>query len=114
MQPPPTVTFRGSHRNEPLEAYALDHLSKLSRYSPSIVAARVVVDRGDRHHRDGNHYRVRIDLTVPGEEIVVTRDRAHGSAHVALRAAFASVRRRLQDYERRRRGQVKARATRVA
>jgi ribosome-associated translation inhibitor RaiA len=114
METTRTIAFRRTRHNEPLEAYALEHLEKLHKFSKSIVGARVIVDRGDRHHRDGNHYRVRIDLTVPGEEIVIANNRSHPSAHVALRAAFASARRRVQDFDRRRRGQVKAHTRRVA
>ena len=136
MDSTPTITFRGTRHAEPLEMFALQHLEKLQKFSPSIVGAHVVIERGHHHHRGGNHYHVRIRLTVPGEEILVAHDaspraavrgragrsprkadepdRLRRSAHVALRAAFASARRRLQDYERRRRGQVKAHRTEVA
>jgi hypothetical protein len=72
---------------------------------------------------------VRIDLTVPGAEIIVgheaalrytaragatdrvrkddERERAHRNAHVAVREAFEAARRRLQDYVRVHRGEVK-------
>jgi cold shock CspA family protein len=75
---------------------------------------------------------VRIDLTVPGEEIVVAHDASlHAGAkdveaekatkadepdperkhaRVAIREAFEIVRRRLQDFARRQRGDVKTAA----
>jgi hypothetical protein len=134
METIPTVTFRGARHTDSLEAYALKHLEKLQKYGPSIVGAHVIIERADRHHRDGNRWHVRINLRVPGEEIVVAHDatagaiakgrsrqrlrkgdeveRSHRSAHVAVRSAFASARRRLQDYERRRRGDVKTHAIR--
>jgi hypothetical protein len=93
------------------------------------MAARILVEPAQRHHRDGNRYHVRIDLTVPGEDIVVSHeaslrpaarrlpaqktrkqdepDRSRRYLIVATREAFALARRRLQDYIRRRRGSVK-------
>jgi cold shock CspA family protein len=50
---------------------------------------------------------VRIDLKVPGGEIVVNHDH-HQDVYVALRDAFAAARRRLEDVLRRTRGEVKA------
>jgi hypothetical protein len=129
METAPTVNIRGTRNTGPLEAYTLEHLEKLQRYSASVTGARVLVEPADRRHRDGSRYHVRIDLTVPGEEIVITHDasprsgarqraaralrksdeleRTHRRASVAIREAFEHARRRLQDYERRRRGQVK-------
>ena len=48
---------------------------------------------------------VRIDLTVPGEEIVIGREPGHDHAHedvyVAIRDAFDAAKRQLQDHARR-------------
>ena len=128
MKTVPTLMLRGTRHTEPLEACALDQLEKLQRCCASIIGARVLVERPERHHRTGR-YRVRIQLTVPGEEIVVAhdasprasalarrgrstrkrddRERTHTHGVVAIRDAFAHARRQLQDYERRRRGQAK-------
>ena len=62
-------------------------------------------------HRQGTIYHVRVDLTVPGGEVVVNRepgeDHAHEDLHVAIRDAFDAARRRLQDRMRRLDGQTK-------
>jgi cold shock CspA family protein len=54
---------------------------------------------------------VRIDLTVPGTELVVSRDNglnhAHEDAYVAVRDAFKAARRKLDSHTRRQRQQVK-------
>jgi hypothetical protein len=60
---------------------------------------------------------VRVDLTVPGGELAVTRGpsplhQAHEDPLVAIRDAFDAARRELMDYARRQRGQVKAHAAR--
>jgi cold shock CspA family protein len=54
---------------------------------------------------------VRIDLTVPGTELVVSREsglnHAHEDAYVAIRDAFKAARRKLDNYTRRQRQEVK-------
>jgi hypothetical protein len=134
MQLTPTITFRDVERTEALEADITTRLHKLEKYCPSIVGCRVLVEPVQRHHDAGNRYHVRIDLTVPGEEIVISHEAGlHGTrkqietervsksgemapvrkhVHVAIREAFDAARRRLQDYVRRRRGMVKTSATR--
>lgn len=130
MQLEPMITFRGIGPSEALETDIRQRIHKLETYYHGIMACRVLVELAQRHHETGNRYHVRIDLTVPGEEIVVAheaslRARAQGAAlerarkadesgperkhaHVAVRRAFDIARRRLQDYARRQRGAVKA------
>lgn len=129
MQLIPTITFRGIDRSAALESAIEARIGRLETYCPSIMGCRVLVEFVQRHHRTGNRFHVRIDLTVPGEEIVVaheanlratarnvrTEKTTKGSepdperkhAYVAVREAFDIARRRLQDYVRRRRGLVK-------
>ena len=133
MQLTPTITFRGITRSEALEADIRERLEQLETYYDSIMNCRVLVEFLQRHHRSGNHYHVRIDLTVPGDEIVVTHEASQCAAaqdvdaekvtrteeadperkhaHVAVREAFYIARRQLQDYARRQRGSVKMSAT---
>jgi hypothetical protein len=51
-------------------------------------------------------YNVHVDIRVPGEEIVIKRQ-AHPELHTAIQEAFDAAGRRLQDYARRIRGDVK-------
>lgn len=125
----PTITFRGIEPSSALEAEIRARIHRLERYYRSITGCRVLVELVQRHHEFGNRYHVRIDLTVPGEEIVVAHeaslhataqdvemprttkedepDPARKHASVAVREAFDIARRRLQDYGRRQRGVVK-------
>jgi ribosome-associated translation inhibitor RaiA len=72
------------------------------------------VEKPHRHHQKGTLYHVRINLTVPGKEIVVQRDPAehqeHGDIHAAIRDAFDAAKRQLEDYARERRREVKQHA----
>ena len=130
MQLTPTITFRGIEPSATLEAEIRIRIGKLEKYYRPITGCRVLVELAEHHHEIGNRYHVRIDLTVPGEEIVVAREASlHATdqdihlakatkqaeanperkhAFVAVREAFDIARRRLQDYGRRQRGTVKA------
>jgi hypothetical protein len=45
---------------------------------------------------------------VPDEEIAIDLQPSEDDVYVAIREAFDAARRKLEDYERRRRGEVKA------
>lgn len=111
---PPQITLHGIGPSPALERALRRKLAWLRRYYPRIVGCRVTVEAPHRHRRKGRLYSVRVDVTVPGGELVVARspslDQAHEDLLVAVRDAFDAARRELMDYARRRRGQVKARA----
>jgi cold shock CspA family protein/ribosome-associated translation inhibitor RaiA len=98
--------------SEAIDAIVREKATKLESFSSHITSCRVLVEPASRHRRRGNSYEVRIDLTVPGEEIAVTRKPGQHAGYediqVALRDAFDAARRQLEDYVRRRRGAVKA------
>jgi ribosome-associated translation inhibitor RaiA len=70
------------------------------------MSCRVVLELAGRHQHQGKEFVARIDLKVPGSEIVVTHQHAEDPL-VALRDAFDALRRRLEDYARTQRGDVK-------
>jgi cold shock CspA family protein len=112
MQIPMTVAFEGLEESDAVQKEARDRAADLERFSDRITPCRVVIARPHHHGRQGGVYCVRIDLTVPGEEIVVNRehrfDERHEDVFVAMRDAFHAARRQLEDHVRRVRGQVKA------
>lgn len=111
MQLPLQVTFRNMEHSDPIETLVRQKATRLDRFAAHVMGCRVVVEPAGKHHQQGNLYRVCIDLTVPGEEIAVTRapdeHTEHRDVQVALRDAFDAARRQLEDYLRRRRGYVK-------
>jgi len=117
MQTQPQVSFDDLPVDDAVRDAALDHVAALERFSDRITGCHVVVAQPHRHHREGRLYSIRVDLIVPGGEIVVNRDHhldhAHEDVFVALRDAFAAARRRLEDHARRMRGAEKIHATRA-
>jgi cold shock CspA family protein/ribosome-associated translation inhibitor RaiA len=112
MQLPLQISFRHMEHSEPIAAIVREKAAHLDTFADHIMSCRVVVEPAGKHHEHGNLYEVRIDITAPGEEIAVTREPSEHTAYrdiqVALRDAFDSARRQLEDYVRRRRGLVKA------
>jgi cold shock CspA family protein len=87
----------------------------LERFHSRITSCRVAVTNPDSRHASGGLFDVHIVLQMPGRpDVVVSRragDRPEGEhLNVALRKAFATVRRQLQDSVRRLRGDIKAHA----
>ena len=102
----PQIRFLGMDRSEALEAAIRGRIARLERHAAGIVGCRVAVELDHRHPRQGRAVRVRVDLTLPGRELVVDRV-ADEDAYVALRDAFDDMGRRLEEVMRQRRGEVK-------
>ena len=124
MQLTPAITFRDVRRTKRLETDILTRLHGLERFYSRITGAQVLIEPAQRRHDAGNRYHVRIELTVPGAEVVVSHEGGLHAAtqdvharrlvkaaesdpqrkhvRVAIREAFDVARRRLQDYSRRR------------
>jgi len=115
MKLPIQVVFRNMEPSAAIEAAVRERADKLDRFYEHIMSCRVVIELHHRHHHQGNIYHVRVDVKVPEAEIVASREpaehHAHEDVYVAIRDAFNAVRRRLEDYIRRRRGVVKAHET---
>jgi ribosomal subunit interface protein len=108
---PLQITFRHMDSSPALEARIRELVSRLDRFSEHIMRCHVIVEPLAGHKRQGALYDFRIDITLPDEEIAIRHahpaDHAHEDPYVALRDAFRAARRQLQDYERKRRGDVK-------
>ena len=80
--------------------------ARLEDIQPKITRCHVVVDEVDRHKNKGNLFEVRVDIHVPGREIVATNQRDE-DAYVAIGAAFDVVLRQLEEQLQIQRGEVK-------
>jgi ribosomal subunit interface protein len=106
MEPPLQISFHGIEHSDALYNTIRGKAEKLDRYYDRILSCRVVLELAGRHKHQGRQFTVRIDLKVPGGEIVVTHQHDE-DLQIALRDAFDAVRRRLEDYARTQRGDVK-------
>ena len=129
------ITFRNVTPSKSLEKQIREKAAKLESFCERITSCRVIVEAPHRHHHKGKAYQVRIDLTVPGREIVInhapkrlsaakltetrssendlienhepSKHGAHADVYVAIRDAFNAAGRKLQDHMRRQSGAIK-------
>ena len=112
MEIPLQITFLDIEPSEAVEAGIREKAGKLEQFYDHIMSCRVVVAAPHSHHHKGNLYQVRIDITVPDGELLVNhghhhQDHSHEDVYVAIRDAFNTMKRQLEDYARKRRGAVK-------
>ena len=126
---PVQITYRNMEDSTEAEQWVQGETAKLDKYYRRITSCRVLIEVPHARREWGRVYHVRIDLVVPGEELVVKHkptlgttarqvgrkrvskrleiENPHKDLHLAIRDAFKTARRRLQDYARRQRGNVK-------
>ncbi len=109
MKTPLQVTFQDIPSSDAVETRIREKADKLSRFYDRIMGCRVVVATPQRHKHQGKLHSVRIDLTVPGAELVANHSQ-HEDVYVAIRDAFTAITRQLEDYVRKQRGEVKKHA----
>jgi cold shock CspA family protein/ribosome-associated translation inhibitor RaiA len=129
MELPLQITFRNMDSSPAVEARIREEVEKLSEFYDRIIGCHVMVEIPHQHRQRGKRFHIRIDLTVPGGEIVVKHEPSlrdslqlterrkkeleiatpHKDIYVAIRDAFKAARRQLQDYARKQSGAVKRR-----
>ena len=73
METPLQITFRNMPRSNAIEENVREKAAKLESLYDGITSCRVIVEAPHRHHHKGKAYVVRIDLAVPGGELVINR-----------------------------------------
>lgn len=111
MQSPLSIHFHEMEPSPAVEAEVRKKVEKLQRYYSRITSCRVTITADHRRHNQGNTYLVRLDISLPGSDVVVTRDpgdrNAHTDVYVALRDAFRAAERQLKAAVKVRRRRVK-------
>ena len=103
----PEITLCDIPPSDAIQDLIQKNIDKLNEFDERIMHCHVVVKHAQNHKNNGKLYNVRLEITVPGEKIVSNHTRDE-DINVAIRDAFKAVRRQLQDYASRRRGDVKA------
>jgi ribosomal subunit interface protein len=114
MQVPLQITFRAVPPSPVVRERVEHHVAKLETFFDRITSCHVTLDAPHRHRSQGNHFSVRIDINVPGREVVVTRDPAERSVREdlfgAIDEAFADASRLIEEHARRARAFEPSRA----
>lgn len=126
MTRPLQVTFRNMAVAPVLEEEVRARAAWLETFYSEIVGCRVLIEFPHRHRSHGRPVHIRVELAVPGEDIVVNQESTrhvtlgdavahktltgqpdHKDVVVAIHDTFDVVRRRLEDFARRQRADVK-------
>ena len=114
MQLPLQVTFRNVEPSDSVRADIEAHAAKLHQFFDRIVSCRVAVEATTRRGQKGKLFNVRVDLGVPGREIVTNgkgfKSHTHEDVRMAVKNAFTVAGRTLEGYARKLRGDVKTSA----
>jgi ribosome-associated translation inhibitor RaiA len=109
MKLPLDLRFIGLTPSEAVKQAVHTRIDHLERICPDVMAWRITVEQEHKHQTQGRPFAVRVDLTLPGHEMAVSR--VHDEdVYVALRDAFDGARRKLEEVVRIRRGEVKRHA----
>ena len=102
----PQITYRHMDHSPALDERIRELTAKIENFHPKITHVHVIVDELDRNKRTGNLFNVRVDVHVPGSEIVATKQE-HEDPYVAMNDAFDVLTRQLEEHIRKLRGEVK-------
>lgn len=104
---PVQITIRDLPSSAVLDTHIRAKSAKLQQFYSNITSCRVVIEFAQKHKHNGKLFNVRIDVTVPGKEMVVTK-KSNEDVYIALRDAFNALTRQLDNYSHKRHGRVKA------
>jgi len=114
MDTPLELSFHNLQPSPAIETSIRRRVAKLEKIYNRLVGCRVSVESQHNQHRTGNVCTVHIEMMVPGETIVVSREPhhpkesfAHPRLHGSLRQAFHAAEARLKAFKAQQRGNVK-------
>lgn len=103
------ITTRDIPNSSALENAIRKRAQKLNHFYKRIMSCRVVIEAPQKHKHQGKIFNVRIDVTVPGKELVTTH-KTNEDLYVAVRDAFDAMTRQLEEHSKKRHGRVKTHA----
>ena len=104
MRTLPQVVFHGMDHSDAVETRIREEIQKLERLNDHITDCRVAVESPHNHQSSGSPYNISININVPGDRLAVSsgaQKADHSDVNIAVRDAFATMTRRLKDYNER-------------
>lgn len=98
----PQITFRDMTSSEAVTSHVERRAQKLKLLFDRVVGCHVVVEEPHRHSTKGKKFHVRINLHVPGKELIISKnpEMAKEDLHVAIDDAFTDAERVLEEHAR--------------
>jgi cold shock CspA family protein/ribosome-associated translation inhibitor RaiA len=111
MQVPPEIAYRNIEPTDELKARIMEGIASLEEIYDRIISCRVMVEETNPGRRAGKLNHVRIDITIPRNELVINRNPPPNPTSYdlpqAIGEAFDKARRQLLEEKRIQRGEVK-------
>ena len=112
MQLPLEISYRGVEKSEEIDNLIRTKAARLDRFCDHISRCDVAVEKPNQSQREGNPFRVRVDVTVPpGHELVAdekpTEHEMHEPLTKIINDAFKTMERQLKDLVEKQRREVK-------
>ena len=102
---PYEISFVDCDSSEALRTKIEQQLMKLERITPRITDGKVMIRLPHKTHGP-KRFHIHIQLDIPGQRLVVTREPqsgdSHSDAYVAVHDAFLKLTRRLEEFIRKR------------
>lgn len=106
MKIPLRITSRNFDLTDAIEDAIHDEAEEIDRLYDKIVRCEVVLEVPHQRQKKGGIYNVRINLTVPGGQIIVTKE-LHEDLYVSINRAFDRASRQLKEFISQQRRDVK-------
>jgi ribosome-associated translation inhibitor RaiA len=105
------ISYHGLDPSPALNDVIAARAGRLAHLTDRVESLRVAVEAPNHRHRHGQQYRVRLELTLPGGDLIVDRNDVDDGedVYVTVRRAFDALRRRVSTLEEKRRGRQRAR-----
>ena len=118
MEITPEITFHNLSSSEPIKTEILKRIAKLEKFYGRLIFCRVSLEAPAKHHRTANIYEVHIEMQVPGETLMVSREphhikerRGHTDVRTSIIEAFEAAEAQLRSFGKKRKDKAKGHVT---
>ena len=88
--------FLGMEASPAVASLAREKALKLDQFCADIIACKVSIELTHKHQQQGRRFAVRIDVTIPGRELNITRVNDE-DVYIAVRDAFDGMKRQVEE-----------------
>ncbi len=111
MQVPLEITYRGVEKTDAIDTLVHEKVAKLEKFYNNINSCHVAIEKIQDRPNSGSPYRVRLDITVPGHELIADSNPGDSVQYdpldVVIRDAFDAASRQLKALKEKQRNRVK-------